>query len=167
MGLKSTVFSLALMFLTLGSVGLAPATGQASAAFAFTLQESSVVACRFFGAVFDGAQGQQFALQWNETPSARGPVSVNFYIVPLAAIQKMWFCDDGPVYLYFNDGAYGTANWSAPSTGTYTAFILNSSPYPVSGTISVTTLHATLSATPIGPSTVRRLPQNCLFPLHC
>ena len=163
MGLKSTAFGLALVFLTLGWVGLLPAMTRTQSAFPFTLQGSSPVVCWFSGVVFDGTQGQQFTLQWNETLSARGPVSVDFYIAPLAAIQRMWFCDNGPVYLYFNDGAYGTANWSAPSTGAYAALILNFSPYPVSGTTSIITVNATLSATPIGPGTVRWMPEKCPF----
>ena len=167
MGFKSTAFGLALVLLTLGSVGLAPATAQASSVFPFSLQESSSVLCWFSGVVFDGVQGQQFTLQWNQTLTARGPVSVDFYIAPLPAIQQVWFCDNGPMYLYFNDGAYGAANWFAPLTGAYAVLVLNFMAYPVSGSISITTANATLSATPIGPSAVRWMPQPCHFVFHC
>jgi len=165
--LKSTAFGLALVFLTLGWVGLLPAMARTQSAFPFTLQGSSPVVCWFSGVVFDGTQGQQFSLQWNETPSVRGPVSVDFYIAPLPAIQQVWYCDNGPVYLYFNDGAYGAANWFAPLTGAYAVLVLNFMAYPVSGSISVTTANATLSATPIGPSAVRWMPQPCHFGFHC
>lgn len=164
MGLKSAVFGFMLMFLTLGSVGLLPVTAQASSAFSFTLQESTPGLCWYFGVGFNATEGQRFTVQWSQNASAvNAPVSVNFYIAPLPGVYQNWLCDVGPVqYLYWNDGAYGTANWSAPSTGPYAALVVNYSQYPISGTISVTTVNATVSVTPIGPNTVRRIPQYCV-----
>lgn len=161
MWFKSTTFGIALVFLTLGTTGLLPVIAQAPSTFSFSLQESSLVTCWYYGVSFDGTQGQQFTVQWSENPSAVGPVSVNFYIAPLMVARQNWLCDKGPVNLYWADGAYGTANWFAPSTGAYAVLVLNYGPYPVSGTISVTTVNATLSATPMGPTAVRRIVPSC------
>ena len=161
MWLKSTAFCLALTFLALGSIGSPPAMAQSPSAFSFTLQESSLVGCWYYGVSFDGTQGQQFTAQWSQSPSAVGPVSVNFYISPLEAVQQIWLCDKGPVNIYWDDGAYGTANWAPPSTGGYAVLVVNYGPYPVSGTISITSGNATLSATPIGPAFARRIVPSC------
>jgi CubicO group peptidase (beta-lactamase class C family) len=166
MELESAALGFALVFLTLGAAGLLPATAQASSVLPFTLQESTPALCWFFGAGFNATSGQQFTVEWTQNPSAvNAPVSVNFYIAPLPEVYVNWLCDVGPpAYLYWNDGAYGTANWSAPSTGLYAALVVNYSQYPVSGTISVTTVNATVSVTPIGPRFVRRmLPVPCTF----
>lgn len=166
MGLKSAFFGFMLVFLSVGSVGLLPVTAEAHSAFAFTLQESTPGLCWYFGVGFTATEGEQFAVQWSQNASAvYAPVSVDFYIAPLLAVQQNWLCNVGPPqYMYWNDGAYGTANWGAPSTGPYAAVVVNYSQYPISGAISITTPNATLSATPIGPNFVRRqLPTPCLF----
>ena len=166
MELKSTALGFALVFLILAPAGLIPAAAQASSVLSFTLQQSTPALCWFFGAGFNATSGQRFTVRWTQNPSAvNAPVSVNFYIAPLPAVYVNWVCDVGPpAYLYWNDGAYGTATWSAPSTGLYAAVVLNYSQYPVSGTISVTTANANVSVTPIGPRFVRRiLPVPCTF----
>lgn len=162
MRLNSTTFCLTLAILAL-SIVLLPATAQAPTAFSFTLQKSSLADCWYFGVSFSATAGQPFTIQWSEGPSAAGPVSVNFYIAPVAAVQQVWLCDNGPVNLYWNDGAYGTPNWAPPATGGYAALIVNYSKYSVSGMISITTANATVSATPIGPTTVRRVMPVPLF----
>lgn len=164
MGFKSTTFSLMLLIITVGAATWLPASAQSSSAFPFTLQGSYLVGCWFYGVRFNAAEGQQVTVQWNQNPTDVGPVSVNFYIAPLAAVQQIWLCDDGPVYLYWNDGALGTANWAVPSTGAYAALIVNYSQYPVSGTISITNVNGTLTVAPIGPSVARRRLLICIMP---
>jgi len=163
---KSVGFGLGLVLLTLSSIGLIPLSGQSSPAFPFTLQGSSLASCWYYGVGFSAAGGEQITAQWSEAPSPVGPVSVNFYIAKLTAVHQTWLCDQGPVNLYWNDGAYGTANWAVPSTGGYAVLVVNYSQYLVSGTISVTIVNATISATPIGPSPVRRALPNPSYSLH-
>jgi len=159
MRLRSVAFGLAIILLSLGSIGIQPIGAQTSAGFPFTLAASSAAYCWYFGVAFSATNGQQFTVQWNEALTGAVPVSVNFYISQADAIQHPWLCDNGPVDLYWNDGAYGTAEWLAPSAGTYAAIIVNYSNYPVSGTLSIAAINATVSATPIGPvTTIRRLP---------
>jgi len=161
-GLKSTAFGFVLVFVVLGALTALPASAQASSAFSFTLQGSSAVACWYYGISFSATQGQQVTVQWSENQSGVGPVSMDFYIAPLASIHQVWSCDDEPVNLYWNDGAFGNANWSPPSTGAYAALVVNYSQYQVSGAISITTPNGTLSPTAIGPSTARR--EVCVAP---
>lgn len=162
MGLKSIAFGFVLVFVVLGAFAALPASAQASSAFSFTLQGSSAAACWYYGVSFGATEGQQVTVQWSENQSGIGPVSMDFYIAPLTSIQQVWSCDGGPVNLYWNDGAYGTANLSAPSTAAYAALVVNYSQYPVSGTFSITTPNGTLSPTAIGPSTARR--EVCVAP---
>jgi hypothetical protein len=162
MRLKSTAFGFVLVLIAMGAFILLPASAQAPSAFSFTLPGGSLVSCWYYGVSFTATEGQRLTLQWSENPSGIGPVSLDFYIVPLASIQRIWLCEEGPVSLYWNDGAYGTANWAAPSTGGYAVLLINYSYHTVPGMISVTATNATLSATPIGPSTVRR--ETCLSP---
>jgi len=165
---RMSAFGFALILLSLGSAVIQPTFAQASSAFPFTLPASSLALCWYFGAAFSATGGQQFVVQWNQTLTGSVPVSVNFYITQLDMIHNPWLCDNGPTDLYWNDGAYGTVNWSAPSAGPYAAIVVNYSGYQISGMLSVATINATISASPIGPlTTIRRLPiciylhQNC------
>jgi CubicO group peptidase (beta-lactamase class C family) len=151
-----------LVLIVAGAITSFPASAQTPSALSFTLPGGSLVSCWFYGVSFSATEGQKLTLQWSENPSASGPVSLDFYIVPLASIQRVWLCEEGPVSLYWNDGAYGTANWAAPSTGGYVVLLVNYSYHSVSATISVTGVNATISTTPIGPNPVRR--ETCLSP---
>jgi len=161
---RSTAFGLLLVIMTLASTTCFPASAQMPSAFPYTLPGSLLVECWYFGVGFSAIEGQQVIVQWSQNLAGVAPVSVDFYIAPLAAVQRIWLCDYGPVYLYWNDGALGTASWVMPSTGEYAAIIMNYSQYPISGTISATRVNGTLSVTPIGPSTVRRRLPICFFP---
>jgi hypothetical protein len=97
---------------------------------------------------------------WNETNFP--PISMNFYIVPQTSLLTSWNCFDGPVALYFNDGAVGSATWAAPSGGSYVVILVNYSSSSVSGTVSVAAVNATAFATPIGYGAVR--PYRCKSP---
>jgi len=165
--LRLVGFEFVLIFLSFASVGFQPASAQTSPAFPFTLLGSSVVDCWFFGLAFSATGGQQFVVQWNENPTLVGPVSVDFYITPLDALHHPWLCDNGPVRLFWNDGAYGTADWSSPFARAYAAIIVNYSQYTISGTLSIAGINATVPATPIGPmTTIRRLP-HCPYYQDC
>jgi len=154
---KIVTLALFFVFLTLGTAPGLRAYAQMTSTFPFTLPSSSLVDCWYFGASFYATQGQNFIVQWRENPSDIGLVSLDFYIVPQRSVHQPWLCDDGPVYLYWNEGAYVTANWVAPSAGAYAVLLVNYSYKSVSGVISVTAPNATLSANPIGPSMVRRI----------
>jgi hypothetical protein len=162
MRLKSTVFGFVLLFLALGATNSLPASAQTPSTFSFTLQGSSISTCWYYGVSFRATQGQLLTLKWSENPSGVGSVSLDFYVVPLVSIQRIWLCDEGPVSLYWNDGAYGTANWAAPSTGGYAILLVNYSYHSVSGMISITAVNTTLSVTPMGSGAVRR--QICIGP---
>jgi len=156
---RRSAFGFALILLTVDSIGIQPTLAQTSTEFSFTLQASSLTDCWYFGIAFSATDGQQFVVQWNENPTVVGPVSVDFYITPLDTIHHPWLCDNGPTDLYWNDGAYGTANWFAPSSSAYAAIIVNYSQYTISGTLSIAGINATVLTTPIGPmTTIRRLP---------
>jgi len=160
--LKSTAFGFALVLVALGIIAPLPASAQTPAAFSFTLQGSSLALCWFYGVSFSATRGQQLKFLWGENSTGLGPVSLDFYIIRLTSINQRWFCDSGPAFLYWNDGAFGMANWVVPSTGGYAVLLVNYSYHSVSGIISVTAANVTLSATPVGPGTVRRL--MCLSP---
>ena len=155
MNLKWASYGAVLMLLIVITIA-PPASAQTPSAFSFALEGSSPTTCWFYGVTFNATQGQQLTVQWSENPDQVGPVSLNFYIAPLASIRQLWLCDEGPVYLYWNDGAYGTANWAPPSTGGYVALLVNYSYHSVSGMISVTASNATIPTSPIGPAPVRR-----------
>jgi hypothetical protein len=156
MKIKLIACGLILAFLAAATTAPVPAFAQTPSSFSFSFPGSSLVTCWFYGLGFDATQGQQVTVKWSENPLPGGPISLDFYIVPLASLHQIWLCEDGPVYLYWNDGAFGTVNWSAPSASGYAVLLVNYSYYPVSGRISVTGINFTLSASPIGPSTVRR-----------
>ena len=152
---KALTLGILLLSLTVGAA-FPFAYGETSPAFSFNLPPSSLVDCWFSGVTFQATQGQAITVQWSENLSSAGPISMDFYIVPASSFRQHWFCDEGPAYVYWNDGAYGIANWVAPWTGGYAAILVNYGSYSVSGTMSVTTPNATVSANPLGLSTVRR-----------
>ena len=160
--IKSAAISISFLIVVLAAATAYPASAQALSSFPFTLQGSSITACWYYGVSLAVTAGQHLTVQWSENPEIVGPTSLNFYIAPLASIQRVWLCDTGPVFTYWNDGAYGTTNWTAPSTGEYVAILVNYSYYSVSGTISLNIANSTLSASPIGPAAVRR--QICVAP---
>jgi hypothetical protein len=155
MALNSIALSVVFLCLVLGFI-VAPASSQARPSFSFKLPSGSLVTCWFYGVSFSAPQGQQVTVQWSENPGNVGPVSLDFYIVPLASIHKIWFCDEGPAYLYWNDGAEGIVNWSVPSEGSYAVLIVNYSYQSVSGSISLTAANSTLSTSTLGAEIVRR-----------
>ena len=148
---KPLTLGIVLLSLTVGAA-LPFAYGQTPSTFPFNLPAGSLANCWFFGVTFQASQGQAITFQWSQNLSSAGPISMNFYIVPASSFRLHWFCDQGPAYVYWNDGAYGIANWTAPWTDSYAAILVNYGYYAVSGTISVTTV----SATPLGLSTVKR-----------
>jgi hypothetical protein len=152
---KPLTVGIALLSLTL-CAAFPFAYGQPTSAFPFNLPSSSVVDCWFSGVTFQATQGQAVTVQWSENLSSVGPISMDFYIVPASSFRSHWFCDEGPAYVYSNDGAYGIANWVAPWTDGYAAILVNYGYYTISGTISVTTPNGTVSVNPLGLSTVRR-----------
>jgi hypothetical protein len=157
MEFKSAALGLALVSLALG-VGMPVSVyAQVPSAYSFTLQGSSLVTCWYFGVEFSASPGEPVVVQWNENITGYGPIAFAVYIISLKSAPPVWFCDEGPVYVYWNQGAYGTANWSAPSAGGYAVLLVNTSLYAISGTISITSPNATLSPSPIGPATVRRV----------
>jgi len=167
MRLRLTAFGLLLIFITLGATTSLPSWAQPPSAFSFTLQGSSMSACWIYRISFSATQGQQFTVRWDQNQTGVGPVSLNLYIARSAEVDKIWLCDDGPVSLYWRDGAYGTVNWAAPSTGGYAIVLVNYSYNSISGAISLTTINATLSATAMGPTTVRRKPPVCFSQVNC
>jgi len=161
--LKLAALGVILVIITLLTAPF-PASAQASSAFPYNLSGSSITSCWYFGIDFGATAGEPVTVQWSQNPTGEGAVSVNFYIAPLPEVQRIWLCDDGPVYMYSNDGAYGVANWTAPATGQYAAIIVNYSQYPLSGMMSLTTPNGTTSATPMGPNMVIRRLLICLYP---
>jgi len=155
--MKTKPLTLGIVFLSLTVGAALPfACGQTTSAFPFNLPSSSGVYCWFFGMIFQATQGQAITVRWSENFSSAGPISMDFYIVPSSSFRLHWYCDQGPAYVYWNDGAYGVANWAAPWTDRYATILVNYGYYPVSGTISVTTPNATVSATSLGLTTVAR-----------
>jgi hypothetical protein len=164
MQFKWALLGLLVVFVALGGVTPVPIWGQTSSTFPFTLQGGSLPLCWFYGVSFSATQGQQITFQWAENLSSAGPVSMDFYIVPASSFHLRWYCQQGPEYVYWTDGAYGTANWAAPFSSGYSALLVNYGYYPISGTISITAPNGTVSAIPLGPSTVPRqlcYGQNC------
>lgn len=145
-----------LTLITLAAVSTLPVSAQTPSAFQFTLPSGSLTACWYYGVSFGVTQGQQVTVNWSENTSESGPVSLDFYIVPEMSLGQLWLCQQGPVNVYYDDGAIGTASWTAPITGGYAVLLVNYSYYSVSGVISITPTNATLSASPVGPSSVRR-----------
>jgi len=138
---------------------LGSASGQAPS-FSFSLQGSSLTQCWFYAIGFAAAEGERFLVTWNETNSP--PISMNFYILPQSSLHEIWNCLDGPVTLYFNDGALGSATWVAPSAGSYAVLLVNYSHSSVSGAVSIAAVNASISVTPIGYGAV--WPYRCRSP---
>jgi hypothetical protein len=152
---KSLTIGILLLSLSVGAA-LPFAYGQSTSGFPFNLPPASLSSCWFFGVTFQATQGQAITVRWSENLTSAGSISMDFYIVPASSFRSHWFCDDGPSSVYWNDGAYGIANWVAPWTGGYAAILVNYGYYSVSGTLSVTTPNATVSANALGLSTVKR-----------
>ena len=86
---------------------------------------------------------------------------VNFLflrIVSPSSIREVWFCDTGPVWLYSNSGAFGSANWAVPSAGEYVVLLVNYNYGSVSGTLSIMAVNTTVAATPISYAMARLPP---------
>jgi len=149
-----------LILVMLGVVTAPSAPDQAFSLFSFSLQGSSLTQCWFYAVGFTAAEGGRFVVVWNETNFP--PISMNFYIVPQSSLRSIWNCYDGPLTLYFNDGATGSATWTAPSAGSYAVLLVNYSYTSVSGAVSIAAVNATVSATAIGYGAVR--PYHCRSP---
>jgi hypothetical protein len=160
MWVKYSLLGFLLILVALGVVTTPSASAQASSAFSFSLQGSSLTQCWYYAVGFTATEGEQFVVLWNETNFP--PISMNFYIVPQTSLHSIWYCTDGPVALYFNDGAVASASWAAPPAGSYAVILVNYSYSSVSGTLSIAAVNATVSATSIGYGTVR--PYQCLGP---
>jgi hypothetical protein len=153
--MKTKTVTLGIILLSLAVGAALPfAYGQITSTFPFHLPSSSLVNCWFFGVAFQATQGQAITFQWSENLSSAGPISMDFYIVPANSFRVHWFCDQGPTYVYWNNGAYGIAKWNPPSTDRYAAILVNYGYNTVSGAIVVTS-SATISAYALGPTPVR------------
>lgn len=152
---KPLTLGIVLLSVTLASA-LPFAYGQPASEFPFNLPSGTASNCWFFGVTFQATQGQAITIQWTQNLTSAGPISMNVYILPASSFRLHWYCDDGPEYVYWADGAYGIANWRVPWTDVYAAILVNYGYYAVSGTLSLTTPNATISATPLGLSTVKR-----------
>lgn len=158
---RQSAASLLLVLMVLGvAMVSASASSQEPSSFSFSLQGSSLTQCWFYAVGFTAVAGEQLLMSWNETNFP--PVSMNFYIVPQASLREVWDCFDGPVMLYFNDGAVGSASWVAPSAGSYAVLLVNYSYSPVSGAVSISAVNATVSVAPIGYGAIR--PYLCRSP---
>jgi hypothetical protein len=108
--------------------------------------------------MFNATQAQPFSVQWSETGGT--PTSIDLYIVAPSSVSERWFCDTGPVSLYSRSGALGSADWSAPSAGEYVVLLVNYNVGPVSGSLSIIAVNATVTAASIGYA-MARLPPLC------
>jgi hypothetical protein len=161
MRLTNSLLAYLLILVVVGSISSSPVSGQTYQTSSFSLGGTSLVSCWYSGVRFDATQGQRFSVKWNETETDSIPNSLDLYIVAPSAIREIWFCDTGPVWLYSNSGAFGLANWAAPSAGEYIVLLVNNNYSPVSGTLSVMAVNATVTATSIGYATARQ-PPPCL-----
>jgi hypothetical protein len=105
--------------------------------------------------MFNATQGERFMVKVSETGI---PTSIDLYIVNPSSIGQVWFCDTGPVWLYSNSGAFESSTWIAPSAGEYVVLLVNNNYGSVSGTLSITAINATVTATSIGYATARQPP---------
>lgn len=152
---KSTVATL-LIFAVASSLASSQVSAQTNPTYSFSLSGTSIASCWYWGVMFNASQGQRFSVKWSETGGP--PTSLDLYIVAPASISQRWLCDTGPVELYYNSGAFGTANWAAPSAGKYVVLVVNNNYYPASGTLSIMAANATVTATTIGYATARQPP---------
>ena len=158
MRLTNSTIACLLVLAVVGSFASSPVSGQPYPTYSFSLSGTSYVSCSYWGVMFNATQGEQFVVKVSETGI---PTSLDLYIVNPSSIGVVWFCDTGPVWLYSNSGAFGTSNWVAPSAGEYVVLLVNYNYGSVSGTLSVTAVNATVTATSIGYATAR-LPPLCL-----
>ena len=156
MRLTNSLLAYLLILTVVVSISPSPVSGQAYQISSFSLSGTSLVSCWYWGVTFNATQGQSFNVKWNETDSI--PNSLDFYIVAPSATREIWFCDTGPVWLYSNSGAFGSANWAAPSAGRYIVLLVNNNYSPVSGTLSIMAVNATVTATSIGYATAATIP---------
>ena len=165
MRLKHSTLVFSLILVALSVITYPPAFGQSSSSFSFSLQGSSLTQCWFYAVGFNATQGEQFLIRWNETNFP--PVSLNFYIVPQVSLHIPWDCFNGPVTLYFNDGAIGSASWAAPVGGYYAIMLVNYSSSNVSGAVSIAAANGTVFATPIGYGAVGPYACRSPDPIYC
>lgn len=145
-----------LLVLTVSGFASTPGSAQTNPAYSFSLKGVSMVSCWYWGVMFSVAPGQRFNIKWSET--AATPTSLDLYIAPVSSIHEIWFCDTGPVGPYSNSGAFGSANWTAPSEGEYVVVLVNNFYGSVSGTLSITAANSTFTASSIGYATARQEP---------
>jgi hypothetical protein len=158
--------SLVGLFLILALVDVLTAHATATqSSFSFSLQGSSLLQCWFYAVGFTADEGEHFVILWNETNFP--PISVNFYLVPRAWLDVPWNCFDGPQTLYFNDGAIGSATWTAPVVGNYAVVLVNYSTSNVSGAVSIAAVNATVSANTIGYGAVLQYRCRSPDPIIC
>jgi hypothetical protein len=159
MRLTNSTIAFLLILVVVGSFGSSPVSGQTIPVYSFSLNGTSYVVCWYWAVMFNATRGERFSLRWNETGGI--PTSLDLYIVAPTSIRGVWSCDAGPVWLYSNSGAFGSANWVAPSGGDYVVLLANNNYYPVSGTLSIMAVNATVTATPMGYAMARQ-PPPCL-----
>ncbi len=115
MRLTNSVVASLLIFAVAGSFVSPQVSAQTYPTYSFSLSGTSIVSCWYWGVMFNAAEGQRFSVKWSETGGA--PTSLDLYIVAPSSISQHWLCDTGPVDFYYNSGAFGSANWAAPSAG--------------------------------------------------
>jgi hypothetical protein len=157
---KSMIVSV-LILAVVGSFASSSVLGQTYPTYSFSLSPPSLTYCWYWGVMFNATQGQRFTVTWNETGGP--PTSLDLYVVAPSATRESFPCDTGPVWLYYNSGAYGSAKWAAPSSGEYIVLVVNENYRSISGTLSIMAVNATVTATSIGYALARQ-PAPCLGP---
>ena len=158
MRLTNSLLEYLLILAVVSSIISSPVSGQGYSTYSFSLSRASYVSCWYWGVMFNATQGQQFRVKWNETGGV--PTSLGMYIIAPSGTREVWFCDSGPIALYSNSGAFGSANWAAPSAGEFNVLLVNYNYGSVSGTLSIIALNATVTVTLIGYNTAP-LPPPC------
>jgi len=161
MRLTNSLLAYLLILAVVASISSSPVSAQAYQTSSFSLSGTSIVSCWYYGVTFNATLGERFSVKWNENETGNIPTALDLYIVAPSAIHEIFFCDNGPVWLYSNSGAYGSANWAAPSAGEYVVLLVNNNYSPVSGTLSIMAVNATVTASSIGYATARQ-PPPCL-----
>ncbi|MGP8069327.1 MAG: hypothetical protein ACLP5V_05510 [Candidatus Bathyarchaeia archaeon] len=156
MRLTSSIIAYVLILAAVVSFALSPVSAQTYPTDSFSLSGTSVVACWYWGVMFDATQSQRFTVTWSETDGT--PTSLDLYIVAPSSMGERWFCDTGPVELYYNSGAFGSANWVARSGGEYIVLVVNDNYGSASGMLSIMAANATVRATSIGYAMARQPP---------
>jgi len=113
--------------------------GQGTAvSLAFDLQGASVPVCWYWAVGFQASQGEEVGVQWSESGfPISSPTSLDVYIAPLTVLHQNWYCTQGPVYLYYDSGAFGSLQWEAPSAGNFAVYVVNYHWDPVMGTVTI------------------------------